>query len=137
MMQTNADARKRVLEEQKILRTRMKKIKHKIAVISGKGGVGKTVTAVNLAMAFAMHGHAHSVGILDADIHGPCVPVLPGLGWMDFLIGAALIWRLAQATQASHTQIQVKYMMPFSINSASCEQHMSASSRQFLEKCET
>ncbi len=50
-MQANADGRKRILEEQKLLRTRMKKIKHKIAVISGKGGVGKTVIAVNLAMA--------------------------------------------------------------------------------------
>jgi ATP-binding protein involved in chromosome partitioning len=50
-MQTNADARNRIIEEQKLLRTLMKKIKHKIAVISGKGGVGKTVTAVNLVMA--------------------------------------------------------------------------------------
>ena len=53
-MQMNADAKKRLQEEQKLLRTRMDKVKHKIAVISGKGGVGKTVTAVNLAMAFAM-----------------------------------------------------------------------------------
>ena len=57
----------------------MKKIKHKIAVISGKGGVGKSTFIVNLASAFAMHGHANYVGILDADIHGPSVPKIIGL----------------------------------------------------------
>ena len=86
-MQRNEDARKRILEEQKLLRTRMKKIKHKIAVISGKGGVGKTVIAVNLAMAFAMHGHAYSVGILDADIHGPCVPKMLGMEGQRLTVG--------------------------------------------------
>jgi len=86
-MQMNADSRKRVQQEQKLLRTRMKKIKHKIAVISGKGGVGKTVTAVNLAIAFAMHGHAYSVGILDADIHGPCVPKMLGMEGQRLRVG--------------------------------------------------
>jgi ATP-binding protein involved in chromosome partitioning len=57
----------------------MHKIKHKIAVISGKGGVGKSTVTVNLAMAFAMHGYAHSVGIFDADITGPCIPKIIGL----------------------------------------------------------
>jgi len=55
----------------------MEKIKHKIAVISGKGGVGKSTITVNLATAFAMQGKR--VGILDADIHGPSVPRLLGL----------------------------------------------------------
>ncbi len=66
-------------EDQKRLRTRMSKIKHKIAVISGKGGVGKSTVTVNLAMAFALHGYANSVGVLDADITGPCVPKIIGL----------------------------------------------------------
>jgi ATP-binding protein involved in chromosome partitioning len=48
-------------------------------VISGKGGVGKSTVTVNLAMAFALHGHAYNVGILDADITGPCVPKIIGL----------------------------------------------------------
>ena len=69
--------RKQMLEQQEILRYRMKQIKHKIAVISGKGGVGKSTVTVNLAAAFALHGSL--VGILDADLHGPSVPTLLGL----------------------------------------------------------
>jgi len=73
------ERRKQFLEQEKKLRARMSKVKHKIAVISGKGGVGKSTVTVNLAVAFAMHGHANRVGILDADIHGPSVPKIMGL----------------------------------------------------------
>ncbi len=69
--------RQKQAEEQEILKIRMGKIKHKIAVISGKGGVGKSTVTVNLATAFALQGH--KVGILDADIHGPSVPKLLGV----------------------------------------------------------
>jgi ATP-binding protein involved in chromosome partitioning len=58
---------------------KMSMIKHKIAVISGKGGVGKSTVTVNLAAAFATQGHPSKVGVLDADIHGPCVPKMLGL----------------------------------------------------------
>ncbi|MDR0372800.1 MAG: Mrp/NBP35 family ATP-binding protein [Nitrososphaerota archaeon] len=64
-------------QEQGELKERMNKIKHKIAIISGKGGVGKSTVTVNLATAFAMQGKR--VGILDADIHGPSVPRLLGV----------------------------------------------------------
>ncbi len=64
-------------DEQQKLRERMGKIKHKIAVISGKGGVGKSTVTVNLATAFAAKGF--KVGVLDADIHGPSVPKLLGV----------------------------------------------------------
>lgn len=69
--------RKQASEDQEKFKERMSKIKHKIAVISGKGGVGKSTITVNLATAFALKG-SH-VGILDADIHGPSVPRLLGL----------------------------------------------------------
>jgi ATP-binding protein involved in chromosome partitioning len=74
------EERKRAYEEQqRRLKVRTSKIKHKIAVISGKGGVGKSTVTVNLAMAFALHGYANNVGVLDADITGPCVPKIIGL----------------------------------------------------------
>jgi len=68
-----------------MLRYRMNKIKHKIAVISGKGGVGKSTVTVNLATAFALHGNR--VGILDADIHGPSVPRILGLTGQRLKVG--------------------------------------------------
>lgn len=73
------DGRKQVQEQEKRLKMRMGKIKHKIAIISGKGGVGKSTVTVNIAAAFAAHGHVERVGILDADIHGPSVPKIIGL----------------------------------------------------------
>jgi len=77
---TRVDVVQKAYEEEKQrLKTRMSKIKHKIAVISGKGGVGKSTITVNLAMAFAKHGYPYEIGILDADITGPCVPKLIGL----------------------------------------------------------
>ncbi len=68
---------KQAAQEQQKLKDAMGKIKHKIAIISGKGGVGKSTVTVNLATAFAMQGKR--VGILDADLHGPSVPRLLGL----------------------------------------------------------
>ncbi len=86
-MQTTGDTQTSTLNEQTVLRTRMKKIKHKIAVISGKGGVGKTVIAINLAIAFALQGHENRVGILDADLHGPCVPKMLGMEDQKLRVG--------------------------------------------------
>jgi ATP-binding protein involved in chromosome partitioning len=72
-------------EEQQNLKYRMSKIKHKIAIISGKGGVGKSTVTVNLAAAFAQMGN--KVGVFDADIHGPSVPKLLGLEGHHVKIG--------------------------------------------------
>jgi ATP-binding protein involved in chromosome partitioning len=84
------EARKKAYEEeQRKLKARTSKIRHKIAVISGKGGVGKSTVTVNLAMAFAMHGYAYSVGVLDADITGPCVPKIIGLHGQKLQAGPA------------------------------------------------
>ena len=73
-------------ENQKIA-DRMGKIKHKIAVISGKGGVGKSTITANMAVAFAMHGHSNRVGVLDADIHGPCIPKMLGVRGQRLQVG--------------------------------------------------
>lgn len=53
------------------------KIKHVFVVLSGKGGVGKSTVAVNLAVALAKRGQ--KVGLLDVDVHGPSVPKILGL----------------------------------------------------------
>jgi ATP-binding protein involved in chromosome partitioning len=74
-----SDHRKQQYEQEQKLKLKLSKIKHKIAVISGKGGVGKSTVTANLAMAFAMQGHKDKVGVLDADIHGPCIPKMLGL----------------------------------------------------------
>jgi len=55
----------------------MSHVKHKLVVMSGKGGVGKSTVAVNLALSLAAGGHR--VGILDLDMHGPDVPKLLGI----------------------------------------------------------
>lgn len=56
---------------------RMCKVKNKIIVMSGKGGVGKSTTAVNLALALVKQGK--KVGLLDIDLHGPSIPKMLGL----------------------------------------------------------
>jgi ATP-binding protein involved in chromosome partitioning len=60
-------------------------VRNLIAVGSGKGGVGKTTVAVNLALAMARLGHR--VGLLDADVYGPNVPLMLGVGETPQAIG--------------------------------------------------
>ncbi len=65
------------LQQNTKLDQRMSKIKYKIMVMSGKGGVGKTTVSVNLAVGLANRGY--KVGLLDSDMHGPDVPKMLGL----------------------------------------------------------
>ncbi|ABA88834.1 MRP-like NifH superfamily NTPase [Syntrophotalea carbinolica DSM 2380] len=55
----------------------LNRVRHVLAVASGKGGVGKTTAAVNVALGLAAKGNR--VGLLDADVYGPSVPVMLGL----------------------------------------------------------
>jgi ATP-binding protein involved in chromosome partitioning len=64
-------------EQVETVESRMAKVKYKIMVMSGKGGVGKTTVAANLAFALGMQGL--DVGLMDADIHGPNVPKILGI----------------------------------------------------------
>jgi len=75
----------RTQQQRELLKYRMKQVKHTIAVISGKGGVGKSTVTVNLAAAFSLKGK--QVGVLDADIHGPSIPRLLGLTGKQVKVG--------------------------------------------------
>jgi ATP-binding protein involved in chromosome partitioning len=70
--QPEQEHQRQMEDEQAQIRLRMAQIKHKIVVLSGKGGVGKSTVAVNLAISLALAGQR--TGLLDIDIHGPSVP---------------------------------------------------------------
>lgn len=71
------DQKRQLQLEQIQIRNKIQRIKHKILVLSGKGGVGKSTVAANLAMSLALAGK--NVGLLDIDIHGPSVPKILGI----------------------------------------------------------
>ena len=77
------DPQKEQAQKDAAIKQSLGKIKNKIIVMSGKGGVGKTSTSVNLSIALASSGH--QVGIMDVDLHGPDVPRMLGLNGMPQL----------------------------------------------------
>lgn len=74
---SDAEQKLRKVTESEALDSRMAQIKHKIMVLSGKGGVGKSTVAANVAVGLAMEGK--KVGLLDIDFHGPSIPTLLNL----------------------------------------------------------
>ena len=66
----------KAFDNQKITEN-LSKIKHKMIVLSGKGGVGKSTVSANLAFALSKRGN--SVGLLDSDFHGPSIPKILGI----------------------------------------------------------
>lgn len=65
------------IREKLALEDNISRIKHKVIVLSGKGGVGKSTVATNIAVAISMKGQ--KVGLMDVDIHGPSIPKMLGL----------------------------------------------------------
>ncbi|RJS82455.1 ATP-binding protein [Methanophagales archaeon] len=76
-MKEEREGKKRMMEQEEAVKAKMEQVKHKIMVMSGKGGVGKTTVAANLAFALGMRGL--DVGLMDADIHGPDIPKILGI----------------------------------------------------------
>ncbi|MBE6497854.1 MAG: Mrp/NBP35 family ATP-binding protein [Methanobrevibacter sp.] len=75
--QMTPEQQKQMIEQEIRLAKNLGQIKHKIVVMSGKGGVGKSTVAANLAETLQKQGF--KTGILDADIHGPNIPKMLGL----------------------------------------------------------
>ena len=75
MNKNNSEEKKKITE--KFLKENIDRIKHKLIILSGKGGVGKSTIAVNLAFGLSKIGK--KVGVLDVDIHGPSIAKLLGI----------------------------------------------------------
>jgi len=94
-VQINEDQKLQMQAEQEQIRQRLKQIKHQILVLSGKGGVGKSTVAVNLAVSLALAGK--KVGLLDIDIHGPSIPKILNLEGKTIQAAGDMILPIAMA----------------------------------------
>lgn len=79
--QMTPEQQRQMIEQEIRLAKNLGQIKHKIVVMSGKGGVGKSTVAANLAETFQKLGY--KTGILDADIHGPNIPKMLGIEMLE------------------------------------------------------
>lgn len=102
------DKQKHQLEMKGSIADALKYVKYKIAILSGKGGVGKTAATVNLAAALKNAGHR--VGIFDADLHGPSVPKMLGIKQEAKLNGG--FWIDPVVTQSGIKALSVALFWP-------------------------
>jgi Mrp family chromosome partitioning ATPase len=102
------EQQKHRLVEEGAIAEALQYVKYKIAILSGKGGVGKTAATVNLAAALTNAGHR--VGIFDADLHGPSVPKMLGIKKEAKLNGA--FWLDPVVTKSGIKALSVALFWP-------------------------
>ena len=79
--QMTPEQQRQMIEQDLRIAKNLGQIKHKIVVMSGKGGVGKSTVAANIAETLQKLGY--KTGILDADIHGPNIPKMLGISILE------------------------------------------------------
>ena len=102
------EQQKHRLVEEGAIAEALQYVKYKIAILSGKGGVGKTAATINLAAALKNAGHR--VGIFDADLHGPSVPKMLGIKKEAKLNGA--FWLDPVMTESGIKALSVALFWP-------------------------
>ena len=102
------ELQKHRLVEEGAIAEALQYVKYKIAILSGKGGVGKTAATVNLAVALKNAGHR--VGVFDADLHGPSVPKMLGIKKEAKLNGA--FWLDPVVTESEIKALSVALFWP-------------------------
>ncbi|KPJ69312.1 MAG: hypothetical protein AMJ45_00550 [Syntrophobacter sp. DG_60] len=96
------------MKEQEIMvRQSLKRIKNKIMVLSGKGGVGKSTVAICLAIDLA--GRGYNTGILDVDLHGPSIPKMLGISGLFDINPAQLI--IPKAITKNLSAVSIEYLL--------------------------
>lgn len=99
-MEAGSGVVRQVLEQRDRVRAGLSRVKHKMAIMSGKGGVGKSAVAANLALALAHRGFR--LGVLDADIDGPSIPRMLGVDGQRLGIAAG---KVAPALAMFHIKV--------------------------------
>nr|WP_319374096.1 Mrp/NBP35 family ATP-binding protein [uncultured Methanobacterium sp.] len=102
------DQKKLLIQQEITIVKRMSHISHKIAVMSGKGGVGKSTVSVNLAAAFALKNY--QTGILDVDLHGPDVPHM--LGVENAILEQSPLGILPVKARDNLEVLSIEFMLP-------------------------
>ncbi|RLE84709.1 MAG: ATP-binding protein [Thermoprotei archaeon] len=97
-----------IQETLKVIKARMSNVKHKIMIMSGKGGVGKSMVTANLAIALSLKGY--KVAVLDADLHGPSIPKMLGVEGKTMLSGPMGI--LPVAAKGGIGVVSLDFMLP-------------------------